>query len=157
MHLAETNFLSGYLKPTICSNFGGIIPYPCLDNTNLFGSINSCEKDIILLNFTSLAFTIAKATNKFLIIWRRKTGLNSNLVPSFTSVTISGKKSSNNQDTSVTLDLSNTVGGLVLGNSLPNENTITAEWDVATEPSVLIVKDILLGGNNGKKVVFRLN
>ena len=160
LHLAESNLLSGYLKPTICSSYGGIIPNPCLNNTNLFGSINSCEKDIILLNFTLLAFTIAKATNKFLIIWRRKTGLNSNLVPSFTSVTISGKKSSNNQDTSVTLDLSNTVDGLVLGPpppSLPNENTITAEWDAALDPSVLIVKDILLGGNNGKKVVFRLN
>jgi len=156
LHLAQSTFLSGYMKPSICSVFGGS---PCLNNTNLFGSINSCEKDIILLNFTLLSFTIAKLTNKFLIIWRRKTGLNANLVPSFTSVTISGKKSSNNEHTSVTLDLSNTVGGLVLGNHLPgtNENTITAEWDATTEPSVVIVKDILFGVNNGKKVVFRLN
>ena len=157
MHLAESNVFSGYLKSSVCSGLGGIIPNPCLNDNNLFGSINSCQKDNILLNFTLLAFGIAKQTNKFLIIWRRKTGLYSNSVPIFTSVTISGKKNSNNEDTSVTLDLSNIAGFPGGGNDLPNENTITAEWDAATDPSVLIVKDILVGGSNGKKVVFRLN
>ena len=155
MHLAKTNLVSGYFRPSVCSN-------PILSNVcagNSLGSINSCQTDITLLNFTLLGFINVLTNNTFVIIWRRKIGLNVNSVPSFTSLTISGKRDSNNQNESVTLNLSQTVtpaGGFSFGNALPNENTIMASWDSSVLPDVAIVKDIL-NGNSSKKVIFQFH
>ena len=158
MHLAKTNLVSGYFRPSVCSS----IPNPffnlCEGSASL-GSINSCQTDITLLKFTLLGFVNVLNNNTFVIIWRRKIGLNFNSVPSFTSLTISGKRVSNNQNESVTLNLSQTVtpgGGFSFGNALPNENTIMAMWDASVLPDVAIVKDIL-NGNSSKKVIFQFH
>ena len=159
LHIIKDNTTSGYVRPDICSSI------PACGTAN-FGSINSCNTNITLLNFTLLAFESSNFpanydinTNPFKIIWRRKLGLLLNTTPNFTTITISGIRNSNNQFASVTLNLNQTTvfgGGLKFDSQFPGENTITAEWDPAFVSDVIIVNDIL-NGPNGKRVVFTLN
>lgn len=159
LHIIKDSTTSGYVRPDIC------VGIPACGTSN-FGSINSCNTNITLLNFTLLAFESSNFpsnydinTNLFKIIWRRKLNSLLNSTPNFSSITISGIRNSNNQFAQVTLDLTQTTpfgGGLKFDTQFPGENTITAEWNPALVSDVSIVNDIL-NGANGKRVVFTLN
>ena len=159
LHLIKDNTTSGYVRPDICASIAAC-------GTTNFGSINSCNRNITLLNFTLLAFESSNFpnnydinTNLFKIIWRRKLGSLLNSTPNFTTITISGLRNTNNQFASVTLNLNQTTtigGGLKFDSQFTGENTITAEWNPAFVSDVITVNDIL-NGPNGKRIVFTLN
>ena len=149
------NTTAGYVEGSICSQVGAC-------GKSIFGDVNGCFKNVNLLNFNLAALESSNFpgnydinSNVFYIYWRQKSGILSSTRPAFNSITISGRKSSDGQQVSVTLLFSESSGYSVNPGAFSGVagNMIEVSWTpgAALGNRVQDINDIF-NGPSGKRV-----
>ena len=160
INLDIDNTTAGYVEGSICSQIGAC-------GKSIYGDVNGCFKNVNLLNFNLAALESSNFPNNyninsnlFYIFWRQKSGILSSTTPAFNSITVSGRKTSDGQQATVTLLFSES-SGYSAGNAAFGGvagNILQVSWTPAPALGnrVQDINDIF-NGPSGKRIIVTFN